>query len=210
LAIDGICNKDNIEFYKTVVSNSISQNANLSVVKGKTSIFKLNGNIDNNVFVVWDNIGISFQLNLKTPYINCWSSNIEEYDGINLRIYNPDYDIEKDNAVRNIFVCFKKNDAGEIISDVSFNQKDPTQKGTMVAPNVEASLNRTHDYYQITITVPWSLQNIDPATTNYLGLDCTVHLTGTNEKNVLLFWTTTEEPYYNPAKFGRLSLTKPQ
>lgn len=206
LAADGICDKDNIEFYKLTVSNSISRNKNITIIKGKNAVFELNGNIDNIVYVTWDDFGISFELNLKINNIKCWSNDVKEYDGVNLRIYNPDYDIERDNAVRNIFVCFKKSVTGEIIPDVSFNQKDPTQKGIMIASNVVASLKQYTDRCRIAITVPWSLQNIDPSKTNFLGFDCTVYLIGANKEGILLYWSTEENPYYNPAKFGRISL----
>lgn len=209
LAVDGICDKDDIDFYKSTVSNSISQNKNISVIKGKNAVFELNGAVNNNVNITWDDFGISIELDLKINDIEYWADNVEEYDGVNLRIYNPDYDIERDNAVRNIFVCFKKNAIGEIIPDVSFNQKDPTRKGTLAVLNVVASIKQCAEHCKIAITVPWSLQSIDPTKTSYLGFDCTVHLVKSNEKGTLLYWSTNEEPYYNPAKFGRISLENP-
>lgn len=209
LASKGICDKDDITYYKEVMSICLSQNKCIAAVKGERAAFQLNGSIINDVYVTWNDSGISFEFNLKIPTVNYWHKDVEKYDGINLRIYNPDYDIERDNAVRNIFVCFKKSPIGEIRADVTFNGSDPTQKGDMAALGVAAAIDIHPGDCQITINIPWELQKVDPSKTNYLGFDCTAHLIEPGTES-LLYWSTDDVPYYNPAKFGKLLLLKPE
>lgn len=134
------------------------------------------------------------------------------YDGINLRFYNPDYCLEKDNAVRNVFVCFRKKENREEEADITFNGTDPTLRGTLPANGIKVHSERNGNLYRVDITIPWSVQGFIPAVCSHIGFECTLSLYN-DGKHELAYWSNGTVPHYNPANsanFPYTSLTRKQ
>lgn len=131
-----------------------------------------------------------------------WTDGDFAYDCINLRIYNPDYSIELDNAVRNIFVCFKESN-GAVIPDITFNGASPIHRGTLTAQNVSAKVTKQLYGFHLDIFIPWELQNIIFSRVQWIGFECTIQIVK-QEKVQFLYWSNGFAPHYNPAKFGKI------
>ena len=205
LSAQKMAESGNVPFYKQVIANCLSMNETLRALKGKRAYFHLKGLDGAPAYFIWDDSGITLSIEIPKKELQYWREDIRCYDGLNLRIYNPDYDVRLDNAVRNIFVCFRQSEQQETSADVTFNGSDPALRGTEPAKDIKAALLRSGKAHQVLVTVPWSVQNLNPSACAYIGFECTLCLyDGTVP--TLFYWSNGAGLHHNPAKFGRVSL----
>ena len=197
-----------ITFYKKVLSRCISMNETLYAPKSQKTAFHLHGRLPTTSYFFWDDRAMTIHIEIPKSELLYRQEDAIRYDGINLRFYNPDYCLEKDNAVRNVFVCFRKKENREEEADITFNGTDPTLRGTLPANGIKVHSERNGNLYRVDITIPWSVQGFIPAVCSHIGFECTLSLYN-DGKHELAYWSNGTVPHYNPAKFGKIFLIRP-
>ena len=119
-------------------------------------------------------------------------------------MYNPSYTVEEDNAVRNLLVSFKETKSGTIIPDITFNGRNPFERGIIVVDNVSVNHIYEGGKIKVNISIPWESLKININNIRFIGMDCHVR-TYSNQIEEVAYFSNIEEPFYNPAKFGMIS-----
>ena len=195
---------EEINSYKKMIEKCLNMNKHQLVLKNQYSKLYLTDSNLVKSYVSWNDKDLIVFFEIKKDNIIYWEDGSTDFDCINMRLYNPAFEFEHDNAVRNIFVCLRKDD----VIDITFNGAEPTLRGSDFDTGVLASYVRTNDIHQIKISVPWRIQDIKPNEINWVGFECTLRLYDNNGDESFLCWSNNKPPHYNPAKFGKLIFEK--
>ena len=198
--------KNKFLFYRNAINKCVSLNSTVEAKKHIATLIPMRCSTkksQTSVFSKWSDTSFEIQVELNKAQINAYNTN-HNYDGISIRVYNPEYTIEEDNAVRNLLVVFKETMDGTIIPDVTFNGRNPFERGIIVADNISVNCVCKGEKTNINIAIPWSLLKIKIGKTKYIGLDCHVR-TYINQNEEIAYFSNAQEPFYNPAKFGRVT-----
>lgn len=200
--------KNKLDFYKHTIRKCISMNPMINAKKHVTTLLPLHNYTSNpqiSVSYKWDDASFELRLELNKASINTYNNTTTgNYDGISIRVYNPSYTVEEDNAVRNLLVSFKETKSGTIIPDITFNGRNPFERGIIVVDNVSVNHIYEGGKIKVNISIPWESLKININNIRFIGMDCHVR-TYSNQIEEVAYFSNIEEPFYNPAKFGMIS-----
>ena len=197
--------KTNLNFYKETVFRCIYRNEAVYAEKDKPILLSLKNmecsrisNITSQV--QWTNEYLDFIFVMDVPF--SFVGDIYDIkEGISIRIYNPDFNFEDDNAVRNIFICFDKvNNC--IIPNITYNGAESFKKGNR-------ELNRAYvmcdaELRHITFRIPWTELKIKVDHIDFIGLELMLNHGINRAKPQFYYYSNSSLPHHNPAKFGSI------
>ena len=147
--------------------------------------------------ITYQNWGLIFSLpyrkNAKSMVLN-----FDQINFVNIRLYNPSFSHQEDNAVRNIFVDIHSIYNG--CYEVTFNGSEPSLKGTINASKYGIKARNIEKERRLEVILPFKGLFIHN-NINGFGLEIYVGVNGG-----LYYWSNGSKPYHNPARFGYVAL----
>lgn len=208
-SLNDVLNKSDLEFYKETIYNCLCDNKKILVNYGKKTALPLEmttifSKSTTEAKLCWNSDAIEFSISMDTPLgIECDA--LGRHDGISIRIYNPEFDLCNNNAIRNIFVCFEQS-SGHIVPSISFNGGDSFKKGSIELPS--AYVKFEHNLCAFTISIPWEELSINIHNNSHIGLEFMVYHNFENTGSQVCYLSNCSWPHHNPAKFGMIRLIK--
>lgn len=207
-ALHNIVAKTNLAFYKEAVYECLCKNKSIAIRYDEDVNLPLETAIASQAFkstvsVYWNSDVIKFSIILNKSLSN--KRNGMRQDGISIRVYNPAFDFENDNAVRNIFVCFEKTSNG-FVPNISFNGSDSFGIGKIRLPDQYVSFDDNISI--LIVSIPWKELSILISDISYIGLEFMVCHDLEDMDTQINYFSNIVWPHYNPAKFGMVRLIK--
>lgn len=197
----GLLNGPLMDFYKSVILQAQKSNKKIEIALGKKCSLALK--MVNEVFnliemnITYQNWGLIFSLpyrkNAKSMVLN-----FDQINFVNIRLYNPSFSHQEDNAVRNIFVDIHSIYNG--CYEVTFNGSEPSLKGTINASKYGIKARNIEKERRLEVILPFKGLFIHN-NINGFGLEIYVGVNGG-----LYYWSNGSKPYHNPARFGYVAL----
>ncbi len=200
-----------IDFYKRFIFNCLNQNIQVDASNAKKqcslplkSFATSNVEPQTEATFLWDDMVATFAFSFEQP-LKHHNSNNKFNDGISIRLYNPSFSFEKDNAVRNILICAIKNESDKDSIIATYNGVDSFRIGARQIPCKWMSKNSLNCF---SVSFDWKELMIDISENSYIGIELMIQRTSNtgNESPQLFYFSNCVSPHHNPAKFGLIRL----
>ena len=222
-------------YYKKVIDGCISENASYECRREFTDNYILiNNDVDSltkkrfgSIYRISPELSSTNPINAKIYlkwdsdylYLNCLvNDKIVKYigganswsDSLIIYLYNPDFRIEKNNAVTSLMFSPVKSKNGVISVHAQYcGEEWDAKNGKLFAIGQdECNLDINSTGYYIELKLSWKKLDIDISNINYIGFDVGINNVDSNNKKIAsaLCWSNPTVSYYMPAKFGIIRL----
>lgn len=200
-----------IDFYKRFIFNCLHQNIQVDASNAQKqcslplkSFATSNVEPQPEVTFLWNDMVATFTFSFEQPLKNYISTN-KFNDGISIRLYNPSFSFEKDNAVRNILICAVKNELDEDSIIATYNGVDSFRTGERQIPCKWMSKNSLNCF---SVSFDWKELMFDISENAYIGIELMIQRdsNANNASPQLFYLSNCVPPHHNPAKFALIKL----